>query len=45
MSNWAAPAVVFALGSTYFTAIGEPFGVVLTGVVALLGYSINKKAN
>ena len=42
MNNLTAPLAVFAIGTTFFIAQGEPFGVILTGVISLLGYSLNK---
>ena len=44
MNNWAAPLLVFTLGTIGSIAVGEPFAFILTVVISSLGYSINKAA-
>lgn len=43
MSNWAAPSVVFSLGSTGALVAGAPEAIVFVALLALCGYIINKE--
>jgi hypothetical protein len=45
MNNLKAPLTVLAIGSAWFTLIGEPGGIILVATIALLGYQLNKKEN
>lgn len=45
MNTWTAPLIVGIIGGTGGLLVGEPAASLIFITIALIGYSLNRKAN